>query len=114
MKVDAGGASHIGPGARKDKVVQRRAAVVPDIELLQRRPPGDQEFAFRTEVVACINILPSNVGAIDESSCCDESWAVVSIDGLQVEVAASPFGNDFVLRARRRGTRRSQKSTWGR
>src|SRR5579885_1781904 len=92
MEVDPGGAGQIDAKSGHNKVVDARAAVVPDVELLQRRPVRDQDLALRPDAVTAVEILLADVDVIDEAR------AVVEIERLQVELAAGALQIGLVAR----------------
>src|SRR5689334_20528784 len=96
MEVDVGVTRHVHAESGIHEVVQRRSAVVPDIELLERGSVGDQELAFGPEVVAGIDVLLPDVDAINKSSLGDEARAVIDVKRLKVELAAVPFQVELV------------------
>ena len=67
MEVDVGSARHVHAEAGIEEVVERRPAVVPDVELLERRPVRDQELALRPPIVARFEHLLSQVDTVHES-----------------------------------------------
>src|SRR5579885_1993252 len=98
MEVDPGGAGQIDAKSGHNKVVDARAAVVPDVELLQRRPVRDQDLALRPDAVTEVEILLADVDVIDEAGFGDEARAVVEIERLQVELAAGALQIGLVAR----------------
>src|ERR1700757_869498 len=96
MKVDVGAPRHVHPKAGVEKVVQSRAAVVPDVELLERGTVRDEEPAFRPPIVARFKHLLSQVDTVHKSGLGLEVGAEIEIPALQIEQAPGSLQIDFV------------------
>ena len=96
VDVDPSATGQVDAETGHHEVVERGAAMIPDTELLDRRSPGDEVFPFRPDSVGGIDVLLTNVDAVDEAGFGDEARAVVEIEALQVELASSALQIDFV------------------
>ena len=99
MKINKCPARHVDAEAGKDKVVDRRSTVVPDIELLQGGTPRNKELAFRAEIVAGVHVFLANVYVINKAGFRYEPRAEVPIEGLQIELSARALQVNLVARS---------------
>src|SRR5579864_8405006 len=91
MKVDVGAARHVHAKSRVGKVIESRAAVVPDIEHLKRRPIRDEELTLRSPVVTGFEELLPKVDPVYESGLGFEVGTEIEVLRLQVEPASDSF-----------------------